>query len=270
MFLFQTKRIHPRTLIVNNIQLIKQIEIFFGQILPFITYDLDSIHHLSLLECRIDQLFLIYSNLSKFKSLKTLQIIQSISHGDRLSIDYSILEDLNYLIFFNSFNKFSGFELIIDNGLIFSKQLPPNRNLKYLTISLQNINDLFVLLDGLIPNLIVLNVTLCESDNGQRLLLPNSWPCQSMSYLEEFQLITKEIVEFSFDQLCNIVIPLIQLKKLSLYIRQWVNDDDDDQRYVESNQLHMLFEQFLPQLNHFCCSIRANDDVDIQVNNSIY
>ncbi len=62
MILFQTKRIHPRTIIVSNVQLIKQIEIFLERIIPSITYHLDSIYHLSLLECPIDKLFSINSN----------------------------------------------------------------------------------------------------------------------------------------------------------------------------------------------------------------
>jgi hypothetical protein len=256
--LFQAELIRPTTLIFSNAQMIEQIEFFLKVIVPSITNNLNSIRHLSLLECPIDKLFPINSNLTKFKSLETLQIIQSTSNDD----SYSVLEDLTYFIFYNSFNMLSELYLIINDGLILSKQLPPNRNLKYLTVILQTVNDLYVLLDGLMPNLIVLNVTLCKSDIDQRFSLPKSWPCQSMSYLRQFQLTTSEIVQFSFDQLCNIVIPLIQLNKLTLYIRQWISDD---QRFVQGNQIQILFEQFLPRLDHFFCSIRTTDDIDIQV-----
>ncbi len=49
-------------------------------------------------------------------------------------------------------------ELVTNNEMILSKSFPVNKNLKYLSIPLQSINDLYVLLDGLVPNLIVLNV----------------------------------------------------------------------------------------------------------------
>jgi len=264
--LLQTKRIYPRTVIVSNAQLIKQIEIFLERVIPSITYDLNNVHHLSLLECPIDKLFAINSNLSKFKSLESLKIVQSIPNDDELPTSYSILEELTYLIFYNSFYILNELDLIINDGLILGKHLPPNRNLKYLTIILQNVNDLYILLDGLILNLIVLNVTLCRSDIDQRFLLPNTWPHQSMSYLKKFQLTTCEIVEFTFDELCNIVIPLLKLNILTLYIRQWVSND---QRFVEGNQLQMLFEQFMPELDHFFCSIRTTNHIDMQVNSSI-
>jgi hypothetical protein len=264
--LLQTKRIHPTTIIVSNAQLIKQIEIFLERIIPSIIYDLGHVHHLSLLECPINKLFSINLYLAKFKSLETLKIVQSIPNDDQSPTSYSILEELTYLIFYNSFKMLNELHLIIHDGLILGKQLPPNQNLKYLTIILQNVNDLYVLLDGLVPNLIVLNVTLCESDIEQQFLLPKSWPLKSMSHLKTLQLTTGEIVKFTFDELCNIVIPLIQLNILTLYIKQWVSDD---QGFINGNQLYMLFEQFLPKLDYFFCSIRTTNYIDMQVNSLI-
>jgi hypothetical protein len=264
--LLETKRIHPTTVILSNAQLIKQIEIFFERIVPSLTYDLDSIHHLALLECPTDKLFSINFNLAKFKSLESLKTVQSISDDDQLPMSYSILEELNYFIFYKSFKMLTNLALIINDGLILGKHLPPNENLKYLNIPLQNVNDLYVLLDGLMPNLIVLYVTLCESDINQRFLSPKFWPSQSMSHLREFRLTTNEVVRFRFDHLCNIVIPLMNLNILTLYIKHWVSDD---QRFIQGDQLQMLFEQFLPQLDHFFCSIWTTNDIDMQVNRLI-
>ena len=72
MMLFQTGRIRPSTLILSNAQMNKQIEIFFGKIIPLLTYNLDSIRHLSLFQCSIEQFYSINLNLSKFKSLSKL------------------------------------------------------------------------------------------------------------------------------------------------------------------------------------------------------
>jgi hypothetical protein len=132
-----------------------------------------------------------------------------------------------------------------------------------LTISLQNVNDLFVLLDGFVPNLIVLNVTLCQSHGNKRLSLPRSWPNESMSQLIEFQLITNENIAFTFDQLRDIVKPLSQLDKFTLYIGKWISND---QQFIDGNQFEMLIHQFMPQLHHFHCSIKTMSDIDMQVN----
>ena len=261
--LFHTKRIHPDTVIMSNAQISRQIEIFFGKIIPSLTYNLDSIRHLLLFQYSMDQFYSINFHLAKFKSLQTLKIVQSTSDDDQFQMSYLILEELNYLIFYRPLIILTTLELITNDGLILNKPLPPNINLKYLTISLQNVNDLYVLLDGLVPNLIVLYVTLCQSDIDHRLSLPKLWPSQSMSRLREFQLVTKENVQFSFDQLCNIVIPLIQLNILTLYIREWVSEDE---LFVRGDQLQMLFEQFLPNLDQFSCSIRTIEHIDMQVN----
>jgi hypothetical protein len=159
--LFQTKRIRPSILKFSNAQLMRQIEIFFERIVPSIPDDLNHVRHLSLLECPTDKLFSINWNLSKFKSLETLQIVEATSNSNALPTSYTVLEELTYFIFYNRFNRLRELSLIINDGLILSKQLSPNRNLRYLTITLRNVNDLYLLLDGLVPNLIGLNVTIC-------------------------------------------------------------------------------------------------------------
>jgi len=265
--LFQTKRIRPSILKFSNAQLMRQIEIFFERIVPSIPDDLNHVRHLSLLECPTDKLFSINWNFAKFKSLETLQIVEATSNSNALPMSYTVLEELTYFIFYNRFNRLRELSLIINDGLILSKQLPSNRNLRYLTITLQNVNDLYLLLDGLVPNLIGLNVTICESDINQRLLLPKTWPHQSMSYLKKIVLTTSETVEFTFDELCNIVIPLIQLNVLILNIKKWVGDDD--QQFVEGDRLLILFEQFMPQLKDFFCSIWTTNYIDMEVNSSI-
>jgi hypothetical protein len=88
-----------------------------------------------------------------------------------------------------------------------------------------------------------------------------------MSYLKKIVLTTSETVEFTFDELCNIVIPLIQLNVLILNIKKWVGDDD--QQFVEGDRLLILFEQFMPQLKDFFCSIWTTNYIDMEVNSSI-
>jgi len=177
-----------------------------------------------------------------------------------------MIQNLRDLIFNNSFLMLTKLELTMNNGIILDKQLCPNEHLKQLTISLHNINDLYVLFDGLMPNLTILNVTLCQSNVCKRSSLPKSWPRQLMSNLIEFQLIINENIPFTFDQLHDIVMPLNQINQLTLYIKQWVNNN---QRFIEGNQLEMLIDQFMPQLHRFHFSIKTKDDIDMKVNFSI-
>ena len=84
-----------------------------------------------------------------------------------------------------------------------------------------------------------------------------------MSHLIEFQLITNENVQFTFDQLHNIAIPLTQLNKLTLNRKQWISND---QGSVQSNELHMLVDQFLPKLDYFHCYIKINSSISQIIN----
>ena len=123
-----------------------------------------------------------------------------------------------YLTYNNELAKLIDLSLVSYEGLVLGKFIRPNQNLKYLTLRLQNVNDLYVLLDGLVPNLVDLNVSLNESHMTERLALPKSWPQQSMSGLKRLQLQTHRYVEFTFDELNNIVIPLINLNSLTIHI----------------------------------------------------
>jgi hypothetical protein len=48
------------------------------------------------------------------------------------------------------------------DGLSLYNSLKPHQNLRYINISLQTIDDLFILLNGLIPNVQTLIVQLCQ------------------------------------------------------------------------------------------------------------
>lgn len=105
----------------------------------------------------------------------------------QLYTSYSVLEGLISLIFYNPCNRLIELSLITNDGLILSKHLPPNRNLRELTVVLHDMNDLYVLLDGLMPNLVNLNVTVSESAMNALVQLPHYWPNQPMFHLERFQ-----------------------------------------------------------------------------------
>ncbi|CAF4094201.1 unnamed protein product [Rotaria sordida] len=160
-------------------------------------------------------------------------------------------------------NKFVELELSTNEGIVLDKRMYSNEYLKKLTISLQKFNDLFVLFDGLVPNLIILNVTICQSDPCKKSPIPpQCWPRELMSHLVEFRLRTNENVIMTLNYFRAIVMPLIQLQNFMIDVRKWFSHD---QQFVQGNQIEMLINKFMPQLRHFQCSIQTMDDIDMQL-----
>jgi hypothetical protein len=78
-----------------------------------------------------------------------------------------------------------------------------------------------------------------------------------MSYLLEFDLTANENAILTFDELRYIIMHLNQLNKLTINIKQLINDNQ---------QSEILFQQYLPELQHFHCSIQTMNNTDLQVN----
>lgn len=257
---FTENRLLPSRLTVSNTRIPTQIELFINTCRSSIKFHPNSIRHLSLLECTEQNFYSLIYCLDSFKWLQSLHIVESALFKNVSSIRCSMIKEFRDLIFKNLFNTLIELKLIVNEGIILDKQLCPNRHLKQLTISLQNVDDLYVLLDGLVPNLIFLNVTICQSNVYKRSSLPESWPDQYMSHLIEFQLETKQMVELTFEQLRGIVMPLIRLNKFTLNIEKWISND---QRFVHDHKFEILIDQFMPQLHQFYCSIKTMNDIEV-------
>jgi len=163
----------PTTLTVSNNRLPTQIKIFYDACnLPLYFYSND-VRHLSLIECTNGiNLHNITSLVKKFKSLQSLCIVESASNENNQFSDYDIVKKLSDFML----NKLVELELSVNEGIILNKQLHQNEYLKKLTISLQKFNDLFVLLDGLVPNLVVLDITICQTDTCKQSSISQCWP----------------------------------------------------------------------------------------------
>jgi hypothetical protein len=259
--LLSLKQLRPSILILSNSKISTQIQIIINELS---TYSLRFVHHLSLLECIVHDLDDIDLLIEIFDSLQSLIITESASHKNTWKIAYSTIETLRNSIFDNSFGALIELELSTFNGIILDKKLHVNKHLKRLTISLQKIDDLLILLDGLVPNLIVLNVTLCKAHTSKRSLLPQGWPRRYMYHLTEFQLITNKDVPFTFDHFKGIVMTLIKVHKFTLDVKQWT---DNHQQFIEGYQIDMLIRQFMTQLRYFHCFIQTTNEIDIWVNN---
>ena len=238
-----------------------QLSIFFDRCDSSIKFHSRTIHHLSLSGYTENVIYQLPFFLKKFKSLQSLNISQFISYENSSSINDTINGTFHQSIF-NSFTTLTQLDLITMNGIILDKQLRPNYSLTRLSISLHDINDLYILLDGLVPNLHFLYVILCETNVNKQSLLPPNWANQSMSHLNEFKLMTNPKVAFTFDQLYHIITPLNQLEKLTLIILQWHSEDNC---FIKSEQVEMLMAKFPPKLRCFNFTIQTDADVNMEV-----
>ncbi len=121
-------------------------------------------------------------------------------------------------------------------------------------ISLQTIDDLYILFDGLTLNLTVLHVIICQPYlcNNR----PPLWLSRS-NQLMEFQLIIDQNVPFDCNELRSIIMFLDQVDTFTLIVNQW---NSVNQQFTEDHQLQKLIQQFMPQLRHFYCSITTTND----------
>ncbi|CAF4994460.1 unnamed protein product, partial [Rotaria socialis] len=82
-----------------------------------------------------------------------------------------------------------------------------------------------------------------------------------MSHLIEFQITTDQKVALTLDHLRGIVMSLAGVEKFVIDVKQWVSKD---QKFIEGNQMEMLFSEFMPQLRHFHCFIKTAYAINIQ------
>lgn len=239
-----------------------QLSIFFCACNSSIKFHPHTIHHLSLTGYTETVIYALPTFLKKFRSLKSLTIYQLISNRNSSSLN-GMMNETFYQSIFNSIPTLTELDLMTSEGIMLHKQLYPNYSLTRLCISLHDVNDLYVLLDGLVPNLHLLYVVLCEANVNKQSLLPLNWPKQVMSYLNEFHLIiTNDEVKFTYDQFYHIVTPLIQLEKIMLLIQRW---HDENNQFIKSEQVDMLMAKFPLKLRYFNCSILTDTIVNMEV-----
>ena len=177
------------TLTVSNVQIPTQLEIFHNLCHRAIQFHLSDVYQISLLEWVESNLYKTPLSLKRFPSLRSLQIVQSRSEKSYSSMNCSINREFRRSLF-NSFDTLTELELTTNDGIILHKQFSSNERLKSLIISLQNINDLDILLDGLAPNLNVLHVTICQSNIYVQTIIIATILAKSMYVLFEGILIS--------------------------------------------------------------------------------
>ena len=255
-------RLFPSTLLVSNRMIPNQISTFFSSELTTTMYCFEHVHHLSLLDCTQSEMTMIQWCLNISPCLHSLCIAQSV-FGDQLPLLYSTHEWLCGLTFNTKFTKLADVTLTINEGIVLTKRICPNGFLKRLTITLRTIDDLLVLLDGLVPNLIELHVTLCTTRASRQILLPPGTPRFPMSHLTKFRLTAGEKVEIQLEYLLSVIKPLTELVTLKLEVKRWTGRDH---RFPPGDQIESFIDELMPRLQYFYCSIQTECDIDMTVN----
>ena len=258
---FINQRLLPSSLLVSNRMIPNQIGTFFSSKLTANMARFGHVHQLSLLGCNDYDMSLINWYVNIFPCLHSLRIAQH-ELAAQYSMSYSTHALLCGLIFDMKFAGLANITLTTNEGIILSKQLCPNTVLRRLAITLRTIDDLLVLLDGLVPNLIELHATLCTARASREMLVPFGFSTFSMVHLTKFRLTTNEHCEMQLEYLLNVVKPLTQLGTLQLDVKQWTSSD---YMLPPGDQIESIFDEFLPRLQYFYCSIRTMCGIDMTV-----
>ncbi|CAF3546761.1 unnamed protein product [Rotaria sp. Silwood1] len=135
-------------------------------------------------------------------------------------------------------------QVIIDvpDGLVLHKTLIPNQYLKNIDLVLETIDDLYVLLSGLVPNIEKITIQLHRSRILAR-LRPRS--LSSCPRLTEFTLLEAGI-EFISDDIKSILGYMRNLLKLTLSIR-----DTPDPTFCHGPKFESILIEYLPNLCQF-------------------
>ena len=242
-------------MILSNKKISNEIKLFY-ETCNSVKFKSKPLQNLSLFEWKQNDVYSLSSCLfKKFRSLKSLHIHESttVKESNKYMTSH-ILSDLQQLIFEKPSKNLEELTLILNDGMLVTKQLHSNLYLKYLTISLINLHDLYILLDGLVPNLIYLKAIICQHNVNQRMSLHKSLSSKFfMANLDEFILDTNENVTLTLEQLHAIFKPLQQLTTLTLNIKKFINE----------TQMNLInIEQYLPKLKHFSCSIYTISNIN--------
>jgi hypothetical protein len=145
----------------------------------------------------------------------------------------------------------------IDHGLVLNKSLIPHENLRNVYFVLKTIDDLYILLDGLIPNVQTMIIQLCQSRIFSRQQIKQistifsiigcSCPKRksSCSRLIMFTLLEPR-TQFGIDDLKCILNSMPNLIKLTLSIR-----DTPDIIFCHGPAFEFILTKYLSQLRYF-------------------
>ncbi|CAF1218090.1 unnamed protein product [Rotaria sordida] len=150
---------------------------------------------------------------------------------------------INQFLFSTQMSSLHEIIIHIPDGLILHESLVPNESLRHIDIVLQTIDDLYILLDGLVPNVEKLIIRIRYSRR-----LSNRYSQKSISSYSQLTELTllENGTRFYIDDIKCIFGYMPTLIRLTLSIR-----DTPDSIFINGPQFESILIKYLPDLRQF-------------------
>jgi hypothetical protein len=158
--------LRPISLILSNEHVTCLTRYYFTSISENVIQSIfDNLKHLKLIDCSENDLQYLIKYIRNLTQLQYLHITIRKPDGDE-DMDYlQICNNLliNQLLFNEEHSSIHTMYYQIYNGLLLSKSLISNHHLRNVNLVLQSIDDFYILLDGLVPNIQTMIIKLSQS-----------------------------------------------------------------------------------------------------------
>ncbi|CAF3302282.1 unnamed protein product, partial [Rotaria sp. Silwood2] len=237
--------LRPKSLILSNENVSCVIQRYFSYICRNIIQSIFiHLRYLTLIDCSSSDLNTIERYCLDMTQIEYfhMTIRKTNEHFSRF-IDDKPDASINRLVFGRR-RMYSLHKLIIDfsDGLELYKRLIPHKSLRYIDLVLKTIDDLYILLDGLVPNIEKMIIQLHHSRKLSCIRPKNTLP---YFRLIEFTLLENH-TGFFINDIKSILNYMPALIKLTLSIR-----DTRDLIFCQGPKLESILNEHLPHLCHF-------------------
>jgi hypothetical protein len=154
--------LRPSSLTLNNERISSIIDNFSDQINSNTMKSIfNHLKCLTLIDCTPRDLDLLKTYHSNLTQIESLEIINRKIDED-LRYVWTIHSSIIRLLFEKEINSLEKLVIQPINGISLCQSLIPNKNIRNINIYLQTIDDLFILLNGILPNIQIMIVRLCQ------------------------------------------------------------------------------------------------------------
>ncbi|CAF1455040.1 unnamed protein product [Rotaria sordida] len=250
--------LQPESLILSNEHITCLTERYFTYIRKNLIQSIFiNLKRLTLIDCSTSEIQQIDREyIDDLTQLEYFHINVHKSDKD-LSFEESCDGSIGRILFNNKLSSLRTIKIELLSGLSLYQSLISHENLRHIEIILKTIDDLYILLDGLIPNVQLLIIHLTQT----RILTCHYSPCKlSCPQLTEFALFEPR-VGLVIDNLKCIFSSMSNIIKLTLSIR-----DTPDSQFCHGPTMESILTEYLPYLRQFDYTMthRVTDELLIE------
>ncbi|CAF3081467.1 unnamed protein product [Rotaria sp. Silwood2] len=244
--LFCSSKDSPRlqSLILSNEHATSLTQRYFIDISASIIQSmLTNLKHLKLIDCLSEDLTFLYIYISNMKQLESFHITyRKLDEKTNMIFCQRSNVSINQFLFDKILPSLNTVSIELNDGLILNKSLVSHHNLRHINLNLQTIDDLYILLDGLVPNAQTMIIKICQSRILNCLRPKNTLSCPK---LIEFTLLEPRI-GIVIDNIKCILGCMPNLIKLTLSIR-----DTPDSTFCRGPLFESILNEDVRHLRQF-------------------